>query len=175
MRDKLEMKQRIVDGVPVCDECEPVLHGPITWKLLSEINSLLVSDIDKPDFVEIGLHPKGYLCIRRGTEESIFGFEFRIPIADIHMPIEPQLGGEFCGISFSTEGDEKRIQSIQFEWSDASGTDIGFSRGLSMSVGLVMSNADSCRQVADLLNTLLEKLRNTPTQPFAELPSYWAD
>ena len=168
-------EQRTVDGVPVCDEREAFLHGPVTWKLLSKINSLLVSDINKPDFVELDIHPKGYVCIRRGAEETIFGFEFRIPLTDIHLPLETQVGDEYCGISIKTKGDEKIIQSIMFEFSDASGTDIGFSRGLSTSVGFVMSDAKTCREVSALLGELLQKLRNTPTLSFAELPSYWAD
>ena len=82
------MNEPHINEPPTCKTREKYLIGPISWKLLNQINYLLATDKEKEDFIDVMLHPKGYLCVRRAAQETIFGFEFRIPIDNIQLPIK---------------------------------------------------------------------------------------
>lgn len=167
---------------PTCERIERYLCGPINWKIINKINYLLASDTKKMDFVDIMIHPKGYLCVRRGAIETIFGFEYRIPIKDINLPItttsyidEDNNENNSTGIIISTKSDENVIQIVQFVHEKKPDTDLGYSSGLCNKLGIQMTDIEKAHEVAELLNTLIDNMTNNPTLTFAKFPPYWED
>ena len=171
------MNEPHINEPPTCKTREKYLIGPISWKLLNQINYLLATDKEKEDFVDVMLHPKGYLCIRRAAQETIFGFEFRVQIDDIQLPIkliETSDGQKTSSIVIAVK-DNNVVQITQFVHEKTPDTDLGYSSGLSDGVGIQMTDITKAREVKNLLNTLIDKLVNNPTLVYALLPSFWQD
>ena len=172
------MTESYVNEPPTCETREQYLIGPISWKLINRINYLIASDTEKEDFVDVMLHPKGYLCIRRASQETIFGFEFRIQIDDIQLPIKLIEASDEQGMSsivIAVKGNNNAVQITQFVHEKTPDTDLGYSSGLTNGVGIQVTDITKAREVKELLNTLIEKLVNNPTLVYALLPSYWQD
>lgn len=170
------MNESNINEPPTCKTREKYLVGPISWKLINQINCLIASDTEKEDFVDVMLHPKGYLCIRRAAQETIFGFEFRIQIDDIQLPIkliEPSDEQGTSSIIIAVKDNNNVVQITQFVHEKTPDTDLGYSSGLSDGVGIQMTDVTKAKEVVNLLNTLIDKLVNNPTLVYALLPSYW--
>ena len=172
------MNDSYLNEPPTCKTREKYLIGPISWKLLNQINYLLATDKEKEDFIDVMLHPKGYLCVRRAAQETIFGFEFRIPIDNIQLPIkliEPSNEHDTSNIVIAAKENNNVVQITQFVHEKTPDTDLGYSSGLSDGVGIQMTDVTKASEVVKLLNTLIDKLVNNPTRVYALLPSYWQD
>ena len=160
---------------PTCKDVEKQFCGPIAWKLLNEINHLITLDMDKDDFHDVMIHPKGYLCIRRASTHATFGFEFRIPIKDIQRPAKLSFNKELniSSVFMTAKYNKKIVQVMQFVDEASAGTDLGYSSGLSDGVGVRMSDIRKAKMVLKLMNLLLDHLIDSPTLTYAGIPSFW--
>ncbi|MCK4865200.1 MAG: hypothetical protein KAT06_07195 [Gammaproteobacteria bacterium] len=172
------MNESQMNEPPICETREKYLIGPISWKLFNQINYLLASDKEKEDFVDVMLHPKGYLCIRRAVQETVFGFEFRVHIDDIQLPIkliEASTKQNMSSIVIAVKENKNVVQITQFVHEKKPDTDLGYSSGSSDGIGIQMKDITKAKEVKNLLNTLINKLVNNPTLVYALLPFYWQD